>query len=60
VTPSPLLRPLDLGRVLGISVEEAGDCRGPRSLEEAIPEGTLAAGRAAERAPARPAAAAAG
>jgi 2,4-dienoyl-CoA reductase-like NADH-dependent reductase (Old Yellow Enzyme family)/thioredoxin reductase len=44
---------------LGVPVEEAGDCLSPRSLEEAILEGTLAARRAveaAERAP-RPAAA---
>jgi pyruvate/2-oxoglutarate dehydrogenase complex dihydrolipoamide dehydrogenase (E3) component len=27
----------------GLRVEEAGDCRGPRSLEEAVLEGTLAA-----------------
>jgi hypothetical protein len=27
----------------GIPVEEAGDCRSPRSLEEAMLEGTLAA-----------------
>src|SRR5262249_13718342 len=32
---------------LGISVEEAGDCVSPRSLEEAILEGTRAARRAA-------------
>jgi 2,4-dienoyl-CoA reductase-like NADH-dependent reductase (Old Yellow Enzyme family)/thioredoxin reductase len=40
----------DLGpelRALGIHVEEAGDCRSPRSLEEAIYEGTLAARRVA-------------
>jgi 2,4-dienoyl-CoA reductase-like NADH-dependent reductase (Old Yellow Enzyme family) len=47
---------LSLGRVpedllgpelaaLGLRVEEAGDCRGPRSLEEAILEGTMAARR---------------
>ncbi len=30
----------------GIPVEEAGDCRAPRSLEEAVLEGTLAARRA--------------
>jgi 2,4-dienoyl-CoA reductase-like NADH-dependent reductase (Old Yellow Enzyme family) len=30
-------------RALGLRVEEAGDCRGPRGLEEAILEGTLAA-----------------
>ncbi|HEX5470159.1 MAG TPA: FAD-dependent oxidoreductase [Gaiellaceae bacterium] len=47
---------LSLGRVparLEIShplVEEAGDCLSPRSLEEAILEGTLAARRAAQRA----------
>ena len=41
---------------LGIPVEEAGDCRGPRSLEEAVLEGTLAARRAVERAAALPAA----
>ena len=29
-------------RTAGIAVEEAGDCRSPRSLEEAILEGTLA------------------
>jgi hypothetical protein len=27
----------------GIAVEQAGDCRSPRSLEEAVLEGTLAA-----------------
>ena len=27
----------------GIAVREAGDCRSPRSLEEAVLEGTLAA-----------------
>ena len=32
------------------AVEEAGDCLGPRSLEEAVLEGTLAARRVAERA----------
>jgi 2,4-dienoyl-CoA reductase-like NADH-dependent reductase (Old Yellow Enzyme family)/thioredoxin reductase len=31
---------------LGVPVEEAGDCRAPRSLEEAVLEGTLAARRA--------------
>jgi 2,4-dienoyl-CoA reductase-like NADH-dependent reductase (Old Yellow Enzyme family)/thioredoxin reductase len=47
---------LSLGRVparIGIShplVEEAGDCLSPRSLEEAILEGTLAARRVAQRA----------
>jgi hypothetical protein len=30
----------------GLRVEEAGDCLSPRSLEEAILEGTLAARRA--------------
>lgn len=36
----------DLRRVLvGVAVEEAGDCIGPRSLEEAVLEGTLAAQR---------------
>jgi 2,4-dienoyl-CoA reductase-like NADH-dependent reductase (Old Yellow Enzyme family)/thioredoxin reductase len=30
-------------RQYGIAVEEAGDCRSPRSLEEAVLEGTLAA-----------------
>jgi len=30
----------------GLDVEEAGDCRGPRGLEEAVLEGTLAARRA--------------
>jgi pyruvate/2-oxoglutarate dehydrogenase complex dihydrolipoamide dehydrogenase (E3) component len=30
---------------LGLHVEEAGDCRSPRSLEEAVLEGTLAARR---------------
>jgi 2,4-dienoyl-CoA reductase-like NADH-dependent reductase (Old Yellow Enzyme family)/thioredoxin reductase len=30
----------------GLTVEEAGDCRSPRSIEEAILEGTLAARRA--------------
>jgi pyruvate/2-oxoglutarate dehydrogenase complex dihydrolipoamide dehydrogenase (E3) component len=30
-------------RQRGISVEDAGDCRSPRSLEEAVLEGTLAA-----------------
>jgi hypothetical protein len=32
----------------GLRVEEAGDCLGPRSAEEAILEGTLAARRAAQ------------
>jgi 2,4-dienoyl-CoA reductase-like NADH-dependent reductase (Old Yellow Enzyme family)/thioredoxin reductase len=32
-------------RTLGLTVEEAGDCRSPRSLEEATLEGTLAARR---------------
>ena len=30
----------------GLRVEEAGDCVSPRSLEEAVLEGTLAARRA--------------
>ena len=30
----------------GLAVEEAGDCRSPRGLEEAVLEGTLAARRA--------------
>jgi pyruvate/2-oxoglutarate dehydrogenase complex dihydrolipoamide dehydrogenase (E3) component len=34
-------------RALGLPVEEAGDCRAPRSLEEAIYEGTLASRRVA-------------
>jgi 2,4-dienoyl-CoA reductase-like NADH-dependent reductase (Old Yellow Enzyme family)/thioredoxin reductase len=34
-------------RALGLPVEEAGDCRSPRSLEEAIYEGTLASRRVA-------------
>ena len=34
---------------LGLAPEEAGDCLGPRSLEEAILEGTLAARRALSR-----------
>jgi 2,4-dienoyl-CoA reductase-like NADH-dependent reductase (Old Yellow Enzyme family) len=34
----------------GYHVEEAGDCLGPRSLEEAILEGTLAARRASDAA----------
>lgn len=34
-------------RARGVRVEEAGDCRSPRSLEEATLEGTLAAQRAA-------------
>jgi 2,4-dienoyl-CoA reductase-like NADH-dependent reductase (Old Yellow Enzyme family)/thioredoxin reductase len=33
-------------RAAGLAVEEAGDCRSPRSLEEAILEGTLAARQA--------------
>jgi pyruvate/2-oxoglutarate dehydrogenase complex dihydrolipoamide dehydrogenase (E3) component len=33
-------------RAAGLEVEEAGDCLSPRSLEEAILEGTLAARRA--------------
>jgi 2,4-dienoyl-CoA reductase-like NADH-dependent reductase (Old Yellow Enzyme family)/thioredoxin reductase len=37
-------------RALGMPVQEAGDCRSPRSLEEAIYEGTLASRRAGERA----------
>jgi pyruvate/2-oxoglutarate dehydrogenase complex dihydrolipoamide dehydrogenase (E3) component len=36
-------------RALGLAVEEAGDCRSPRSAEEAILEGTLAARRVAHR-----------
>jgi hypothetical protein len=36
-----------LGR--GLRVEEAGDCRTPRSIEEAILEGTLAVGALARR-----------
>ena len=44
---------------LGVPVEEAGDCLSPRSLEEAILEGTLAARRAAEAADRAPRAAAA-
>ena len=32
-------------RSRGLRVEEAGDCRSPRSAEEAILEGTLAARR---------------
>jgi 2,4-dienoyl-CoA reductase-like NADH-dependent reductase (Old Yellow Enzyme family)/thioredoxin reductase len=34
---------------LGVPVEPAGDCQSPRSAEEAILEGTLAARRAVER-----------
>ena len=37
--PEDQLGPQLLAR--GLSVEEAGDCRSPRSLEEAILEGTL-------------------
>jgi hypothetical protein len=37
-------------RAAGHRVEEAGDCLGPRSLEEAILEGVLAARRASEAA----------
>ena len=37
-------------RQRGVSVEEAGDCLGPRSAEEAILEGTLAARRAIQTA----------
>ena len=33
-------------RAQGVIVEEAGDCLGPRSLEEAVLEGTLASRRA--------------
>ncbi len=33
-------------RVAGLAVEEAGDCLSPRSLEEAVLEGTLASRRA--------------
>jgi 2,4-dienoyl-CoA reductase-like NADH-dependent reductase (Old Yellow Enzyme family)/thioredoxin reductase len=40
-TPAAELFPLVAA--LGLRVEEAGDCRSPRSLEEAILEGTLAA-----------------
>jgi 2,4-dienoyl-CoA reductase-like NADH-dependent reductase (Old Yellow Enzyme family)/thioredoxin reductase len=36
-------------RERGLEVEEAGDCLSPRSLEEAILEGTLAARRASAR-----------
>jgi pyruvate/2-oxoglutarate dehydrogenase complex dihydrolipoamide dehydrogenase (E3) component len=36
-------------RAAGIEVEEAGDCLSPRTIEEAILEGTLAARRATER-----------
>jgi hypothetical protein len=32
-------------RALGIAVAEAGDCIAPRSLEEAVLEGTLASRR---------------
>jgi 2,4-dienoyl-CoA reductase-like NADH-dependent reductase (Old Yellow Enzyme family)/thioredoxin reductase len=42
-TPEAELFPLLAAR--GLRVEEAGDCRSPRSLEEAILEGTLAARR---------------
>jgi 2,4-dienoyl-CoA reductase-like NADH-dependent reductase (Old Yellow Enzyme family)/thioredoxin reductase len=35
---------------LGLAVEEAGDCRSPRSAEEAILEGTRASRRAVDRA----------
>jgi len=33
----------------GLEVHEAGDCLGPRGLEEAILEGTLAAQRSSSR-----------
>ena len=36
-------------RDAGLEVEEAGDCLSPRSLEEAVLEGALAAGRACVR-----------
>jgi 2,4-dienoyl-CoA reductase-like NADH-dependent reductase (Old Yellow Enzyme family)/thioredoxin reductase len=38
----------------GLELREAGDCLGPRSLEEAILEGTLAAHKAGRRSPSRP------
>ena len=41
----------------GLAVEEAGDCLSPRSVEEAILEGTLAAENVARRAIASPASA---
>ena len=41
----------------GLAVEEAGDCLSPRSVEEAILEGTLAAENVARRATASPASA---
>jgi 2,4-dienoyl-CoA reductase-like NADH-dependent reductase (Old Yellow Enzyme family)/thioredoxin reductase len=47
-TPLSDLAPSLLGR--GLPIEEAGDCLSPRSLEEAILEGTLAARRVVERA----------
>ena len=37
-------------RAVGVHVEQAGDCRSPRGIEEAILEGTLAARRATRRA----------
>ena len=37
----------------GLEVHEAGDCLGPRGLEEAILEGTLAAQEAGARLPSR-------
>jgi hypothetical protein len=36
-------------RAAGFDVEEAGDCLSPRSLEEAVLEGALAADRACAR-----------
>jgi 2,4-dienoyl-CoA reductase-like NADH-dependent reductase (Old Yellow Enzyme family)/thioredoxin reductase len=38
----------------GLEVQEAGDCLGPRGLEEAILEGTLAGQEAGVRSPSRP------
>jgi hypothetical protein len=37
--------PVEVELPTGISVEHAGDCLSPRSLEEAVLEGTLAARR---------------
>jgi len=41
--------PVEVSAPPGIPVERAGDCLSPRSLEEAVLEGTLAARRALDR-----------
>jgi 2,4-dienoyl-CoA reductase-like NADH-dependent reductase (Old Yellow Enzyme family)/thioredoxin reductase len=49
----PERRAADALAAAGFDVHEAGDCLGPRGLEEAILEGTLAAQEAGERSPSR-------